>query len=40
VQARILSPEGGKYKVRYKEKVNTFSGNETIINARLSASGR
>jgi alpha-L-fucosidase 2 len=37
VQARITSPEGSKYKVRYKEKVKTFSGrNETIINAQLN----
>jgi alpha-L-fucosidase 2 len=37
VQARILSPEGDKYKVRYKDKVKTFSGkNETIINAQLN----
>jgi alpha-L-fucosidase 2 len=39
VQARITSPDGGKYKVRYKEKVKTFSDrNEIIINAQLSVS--
>jgi alpha-L-fucosidase 2 len=36
-QACITSPHGGKYNVRYKEKVKTFSGkNKTIINTRLS----
>ncbi|MDR1403175.1 MAG: glycoside hydrolase family 95 protein [Tannerellaceae bacterium] len=38
LQARIISPNDGKYKVRYKEKVKTFSGKgETMIDAQLAA---